>query len=224
MIRRFLFTLLCFVGVLSAYSQKYSLDANYKNMIIKDVVDACISMRDAVAANDTLALQKSADELRVIVTKEFTGLSDENESTLSIDGHLVFDYVFADSLANGIDVYYRTSEMIRSSKIKRGQNPDGSIKTKTLIVPARCSSKHSFRASGYQELAVVPESGGLVTMKIHVTNQAGLNENYDDNKHVSIGESYRARSFELPKKPISTVEVEIINCCDKDISFVIISN
>lgn len=218
--KRVLFTLICIMCTLLAQSQ----DADYNNMKIKGVIDACLSMRDAVAAQDTLALQLSADELKAIATKEFVGLNDENETTMSTNGHLVFDYAFADSLAKGIDVYQRTSEMIRNSQINRGQNPDGSIRTKTMVVQAHGSSKHMFRASGYQELAVVPEAGGLVTMKVHVTNSAGLNENYDDNRHVFLGESYRARAFDLPTKPISKVEVEVINCCDKDISFVIISN
>lgn len=218
--KRLFTTIVCLLVMMSAYSQ----DADYNNMKIKGVIDACLSMRDAVAAQDTIALQLSADQLKAIATKEFVGLNDENETTMSTNGHLVFDYAFADSLAKGIDVYQRTGEMIRNSKINRGQNPDGSIRTKTMAVQAHGSSKHMFRASGYQELAVVPEAGGLVTLKVHVTNANGLNENYDDNRHVSLGESYRARAFQLPKNPLSKVEVEVINCCDKDISFVIISN
>ncbi|MDY6437395.1 MAG: hypothetical protein SPK72_07480 [Bacteroidales bacterium] len=218
--RRLLTAFGCVLVMMSAYSQ----ESDYHGMKISDVVDACITMRDAVAAHDTISLKKSADNLRSIATKEFIGLKAETTTPTTMDGHLVFDDAFADSLANGIDVYQRTGEMIRNSNISRGQNPDGSIKTKTLLLTAKGSTKQEFRASGHQEIAVVPEAGGLVTMKIHVSNSAGLNENYDDNRHVAIGESYRARAFELPKKPISKVEVEIINCSDKDISFVIISN
>lgn len=68
------------------------------------------------------------------------------------------------------------------------------------------------------------EAGGLVTMRIHVTNSAGLNKRFDDTRDVKKGQPHRQTSFELPTDKKNTVELEVINCSKKDISFVVISN
>lgn len=86
------------------------------------------------------------------------------------------------------------------------------------------STKYSFASKGRQELAVVAEAGGLVTMKIHVTNNSGLDKRYDDIDDVKIGRPQRMTCFDLPANKRNTVELEIINCGDKDCSFVVISN
>ena len=117
-----------------------------------------------------------------------------------------------------------TEEIIKRSNELRGQNPDGSIQTKTCFVKASESATYSFRAKGYQELAVVAEAGGLVTMKIHVTNSAGLDERHDDTKDVARGRPQRRVAFDLPTDRSNFVELEVINCGKKDISFVVISN
>ena len=130
---------------------------------------------------------------------------------------------FADSIAEGKDVYGKADDMNRSTA-HRGQTSDGSILTKTCFVKAGKSTKYSFASKGHQELAVVAEAGGLVTMKIHVTNNAGLDKRFDDTKNVKKGMPQRKTSFELPTDRRNTVELEIINCGKKDCSFVVISN
>jgi len=207
-------------GALSVYAQGNASDT----LSIDGVLNACINMRDAVAINDTFALHQSADELRLFNTIDFSGLRCKDDTITSLKGHLVFDENFADSLAINSDAYLRADEILRMSEELRGQNPDGSISTKTCFVKAHGSTKYTFRAKGYQELAVVAEAGGLVTMKIHVTNSAGLNERHDDTKDVDKGRPHRKTSFELPSNRSNTVELEIFNCGDNDISFVVISN
>ena len=92
------------------------------------------------------------------------------------------------------------------------------------FVKAGKSTKYNFFSKGHQELAVVAENGGLVTMKIHVTNSAGLDVRHDDTKSVKRGLPQRKTSFELPTDRRNTVELEVVNCGNKDISFVVISN
>lgn len=191
---------------------------------IEGVVNACIRMRDAVEANDTTALHQSAEALRVLQTIYFDGLYCLDDTVASLNGHLIFDENFADSLVKDPNAYQRADEIIEKSNELRGQNPDGSIKTKTCFVKAGESTSHSFRAKGYQELAVVAEAGGLVTMKIRVTNSAGLDERHDDTKDVFRGRPQRRVAFDLPSDRSNFVELEVINCVKKDISFVVISN
>ncbi len=199
-------------------------ESNSESMEIQAVIDACIAMRDAVAEGDTAAIRQSANDLKTAGATNFNSLRCKDDSIASLRGHLVFDEAFADSLASGnTSVYDKADDMSRSTT-HRGQNPDGSILTKTCFVKAGKSTKYSFASKGHQELAVVAEAGGLVTMKVHVTNSAGLDKRFDDTKNVKKGMPQRKTSFELPTDKKNSVEIEIINCGKKDCSFVVISN
>lgn len=192
---------------------------------IQTVIDACIALRDAVATGDTVAIRQSAEELKAAKTVSFNSLRCKDESISSLDGHLVFDEAFADSLAAGnTSVYQQANDMNNRSSAYRGQTADGSYLTKTCLVKAGQSTKYTFSSKGHQELAVVAEAGGLVTMKIRVTNNAGLDRRYDDTKNVKTGLPQRKTSFDLPTNRRNVVELEIINCGNKDCSFVVISN
>lgn len=192
---------------------------------IQTVIDACIALRDAVATGDTVAIRQSAEDLKAAKTVSFNSLRCKDESISSLDGHLVFDEAFADSLAAGnTSVYQQANDMNNRSSAYRGQTADGSYLTKTCLVKAGQSTKYTFSSKGHQELAVVAEAGGLVTMKIRVTNSAGLDRRYDDTKNVKTGLPQRKTSFDLPVNRRNIVELEIINCGNKDCSFVVISN
>ena len=192
---------------------------------IQTVIDACIALRDAVATGDTVAIRQSAEDLKAVKAVSFNSLRCKDESISSLDGHLVFDEAFADSLAAGnTSVYQQANDMNNRSSAYRGQTADGSYLTKTCMVKAGQSTKYTFSSKGHQELAVVAEAGGLVTMKIRVTNNAGLDRRYDDTKNVKTGLPQRKTSFDLPTNRRNVVELEIINCGNKDCSFVVISN
>ena len=195
-----------------------------ENMGIQVVMNACIALRDAVEAGDTVAIRKSADDLRAAGTVSFVSLRCKDKSVASLDGHLVFDEAFADSLASGNTSVYSKANALHKSSAYRGQTSDGSYLTKTCMVKAGQSTKYTFSSKGHQELAVVAEAGGLVTMKIRVTNSAGLDRRYDDKKNVKTGLPQRKTSFDLPVNRMNIVELEIINCGNKDCSFVVISN
>lgn len=217
--RIIVFVLLTVFGALTSYSQEISTDS----LSIDAAFNACIAMRDAVANKDSAAIKQSANDLKAAGTTSFNSLRCKDDSIESLDGHLVFDEAFADSLAEGKDVYGKADDMNRS-KAHRGQTSDGSILTKTCFVKAGKSTKYTFASKGHQELAVVAEAGGLVTMKIHVTNSAGLDKRHDDTKSVKKGMPQRKISFELPTDRRNTVELEIVNCGKRDCSFVVISN
>ena len=193
-------------------------------MEIQAVIDACIAMRDAVAKGDTAAIRQSANDLKSAGATNFNSLRCKDDSIASLRGHLVFDEAFADSLASGNTSVYDKADDMNRSTAHRGQTSDGSYLTKTCFVRAGKSTKWTFVSKGHQELAVVAEKGGLVTMKVHVTNSAGLDRRFDDTKSVKAGLPQRTTSFELPTDRRNTVELEVLNCGKKDISFVVISN
>lgn len=215
--------LLIVLLVFSSFSA-YPQDASTDRMEIQDVIDACISMRDAVAAGDTAAIRQSAQDLRLAGATSFNSLRCMDDSIASIDGHLVFDEAFADSLAAGNVPVYDKADSMNRSRVHRGQTADGSYRTKTCCVKAGRSTIWTFSSKGHQELAVVAEAGGLVTMKIRVTNSAGLDKRFDDTKNVKTGMPQRRTSFELPTNRRNIVELEVVNCGEKDCSFVVISN
>lgn len=216
-------TALTILSVLCSFCS-YAQDVSTDNMQIQAIIDACISMRDAVAAGDTAAIRQSGQDLKASGVTSFNSLRCKDDSIASLNGHLVFDEAFADSLAAGNTSVYDKADDMNRSTAHRGQTADGSYLTKTCFVKAGKSTKWSFASKGHQELAVVAEAGGLVTMKIHVTNSAGLDQRFDDTKYVKKGMSQRKTSFELPKDRRNTVELEIVNCGAKDCSFVVISN
>lgn len=218
--KKITFIILSVVFTLDVSAQKTKAD----NMEIQAVIDACIAMRDAVTEGDTAAIRQSGKDLKAARVSNFSSLRCKDDSIVSLNGHLVFDEVFADSLASGNKSVYDHADDMNRSTAYRGQTADGSYLTKTCFVKAGKSTKWSFASTGHQELAVVAEAGGLVTMKIHVTNSAGLDFHLDDKISVKIGLPQRKTSFELPNVPSSIVELEIVNCGDKDCSFVVISN
>lgn len=190
---------------------------------IQAAYNACITFRDAAITGDTALIRPAAEGLRGAQTCDFASLRCSAGSEESLNGHLVFNVAFADSLADGRDAYGKADDLNRTSTT-RGQYDDGKVHSKTCFVRAGKSTKYTFPSRGHQELAVVAESGGLVTVKIHVTNRAGLNVRYDDTKDVHQGRPQRKAVFELPTDRTNTVELEIVNCGKKDCSFVVISN
>ena len=216
-------TTLIIFSVIYSFSA-FAQDASTDSMQIQAVIDACISMRDAVAAGDTAAIRQSAQDLKASGVTSFNSLRCKDDSIASLNGHLVFDEAFADSLAAGNTAVYDKADDMNRSTAHRGQTTDGSYLTKTCFVRAGKSTKWTFASKGHQELAVVAEAGGLVTMKIRVTNSAGLDKRFDDTKSVKVGLSQRRTSFELPNDHRNTVELEVVNCGKKDCSFVVISN
>ena len=217
--KRFTFILLfsiCTTGIFAQTEDSLSTE-------IQAVLNACINMREAVANSDYIAIKQSAEDLKRCNTTEFQSLRCKDETNYSLKGHLVFDEEFANGLAEGKNVYEKADSISRS-RTCRGQSPNGKIFTKTCFVRAGKSTKYSFASKGFQELAVVAEAGGLVTLKIHVTNNRGLDVRYDDTTNVKTGLPHRKKSFTLPSDKRNTVELEIINCGKKDCSFVVISN
>lgn len=212
-----------FVFLLSFSSFVFAQEEQLDEASINAVLKACIAMQSAVESNDSIALREAADSLKSAGTANFSGLRCKDDEMTSLDGHFVFSEEFVDSLEAGADAY-GNAERINRTSAHRGQSETGKILTKNCSVKAGMSTKYSFASRGCQELAVVAEAGGLITMKIHATNRDGLDKRFDDTVDVKKGRNYRKQVFDLPKDKRNTVELEVVNCSGKDISFVVISN
>lgn len=194
-----------------------------KMQTILNAYNACIFMRDAIANKDIDAIRRSAENFKSLNIVSFNSLRCIDDVIPPLNGHVVFNDVFAIRLANGEDVYNHADEISRSV-VHRGQTTDGPVLAKTCMVKAGNRCKYTFASKGHQEMAVIAESGGLVTMRIHVTNSKGLDVWYNDTSDVKKGQPQRMASFDLPTDCRNNVELEIFNCGKKDVSFVVLSN
>ena len=192
---------------------------------IQAAIDACLLLAESAENKDTMALRKAKEAMEKCNLSNFGLLRaqnrDENES---LEGHLIFNASFADSLANGNDAY-KNSDNINRSSVHRGQMQRGGILTITCLIKAKGKSVYTFVSSDRQELAVVAEPGGLITTRVHAVNKTkGINEWHNDTTDVTKGRSSRKTAFNLPSSPRTQVTLEITNCTSKDISVVVISN
>lgn len=87
------------------------------------------------------------------------------------------------------------------------------------------TTHYSFASKGHQEFAVLAEPDGLITLRIDITNSAGLDSiYYDEQEDVKEGRPQRIVFFDLPQDRRNNIELEVINCGQNDCNFVIISN
>lgn len=200
--------------------QQYSM---VKEMELKPVYDAVIALQNAIAAKDTFGIRMVANELQGH-TSYFSGLRNADDSnTVSSNIYYIDEKSKTDSIICTMDKNL-LSYIVEKSSIQGGRTYDNSLLTKTGFVKGGQSTKYNFSSKGHQEIAVVAEPGGLITLRILVTNKAGLYRRYDDTKDVKKGRQQRIVSFDLPTDLRNIVELEVINCTQKDISFVVISN
>lgn len=139
---------------------------------------------------------------------------------LSFNGHFVFDEVFIDSLVYGRKVYAFAQRYAERRSI-RGTSSGGTVFDRTAIVRKQSSMKFSLVTKGRQELAVVTEPGGMVTLHIYDKTHGKW---FNDTQDVKKGKPARCAVLDLPKNERTQLEIEIINVTDKDISFVILGN
>lgn len=192
---------------------------------IQSAIDACMLLARAAEAHDTISIRKAKEAMEECHIAPFGTLRklDKSEDK-SLDGHLVFNVAFADSLANGRDAY-KNADAINQKTSRRGQMDGGHILTKTILIKAKEKSEYKFLSRDRQELAVVAEPGGLVTTRVHAINaDKGIDEWHNDTIEVKKGKNSRKTAFTLPHSPSSLVVLEISNCTNQDISVVVISN
>ncbi len=209
------FALLCLILVSSL---NMTMAQSVKEIL--PVLDACNALRDAISAGTNVSLRSANNAYKKIATDEFSSLRLTEGEEISLNGHFLFDPVFVDSLIANRKAY-EFAQRYADVRAHRGVSSGGKILTKTCAVRKKSSLKYSFPSRGHQEIAVVTEPGGAITLKIYdKTNDKW----YRDTEAIREGKPYRSLAFDLPTNKVSTIEVEIINTTDRDISFVIIGN
>lgn len=190
------------------------------------VVATYINLRDAAAINDTVALKQVAEQLRRYDPSDFKTFHLAEDETMSLNGHIVFDEAFADSLSKGVDIYQQSDSLNRAigERSVEMQSPRGRLQSKTVIIKANQTASCTFVAKGVKKIAVVAEGGGRVSMTMQGLYKNKPYTQYVDTEKVKKGMPHRTGTLALREDCLSTVLMKIKNCVQKDISIVITMN
>lgn len=190
------------------------------------VVAAYINLRDAAAINDTVALRQVAEQLRRYDPSDFKTFHLVEDETMPLNGHIVFDEAFADSLSKGVDIYQQSDSLNRAigERSVGMQTPRGRLQSKTVIIKANQTASCTFVAKGVKKIAVVAEGGGRVSMTMQGLYKNKPYTQYVDTEKVKKGMPHRTGTLALREDCLSTVLMKVKNCVQKDISIVITMN
>ena len=202
--------------VLFAFLSFNSYAQEKLNKEMQDVFDACWAIRTAIATGNKTSLKSANETFRQCNTSYFSTLRPVKSSIISLNDHFVWDEIFIDSLIKGKDV-----RRFAQRYAVRGASSRNGILIKTCAVKGVGTAKFSFPSIGHQEIAVIAEPKGKITLRIHCKKSKIWHK---DDEDVNEGRDYRYHIFDIPKGVNETIELEVINCGKDDISFVIISN
>lgn len=190
------------------------------------VVAAYINLRNAAAISDTIVLKQVAEQLRRYNPSDFKTFHLAEDETMSLNGHIVFDEAFADSLSKGVDIYQQSDSLNRAigERSVGMQSPRGRLQSKTVIIKANQTASCTFVAKGVKKIAVVAEGGGRVSMTMQGLYKNKPYTQYVDTEKVKKGMPHRTGTLALREDCLSTVLMKINNCVQKDISIVITMN
>ena len=193
---------------------------------IQCAFNICVDMSNAIASGNTSGLRSANDRMKSCKTAPFNSLAILDENPLSLDGHFIFDEFFIDDLIKKREVYSFAQRYLEDRK-KRGASSSGYILVTTCAVKASSSTRLGLMARGRQELAFVTEPAGygngrgLITIRIHDRTHDIW---HNDTENVNEGMPTRSYVINLPANENTFLEIEVINCGDKDISFAVIGN
>lgn len=190
------------------------------------VVAAYINLRDAAAISDTIVLKQVAEQLRRYNPSDFKTFHLVENETMYLNGHIVFDEAFADSLSMGVDIYQQSDSLNRviGERSVGMQSPRGRLQSKTVIIKANQTASCTFVAKGVKKIAVVAEGGGRVSMTMQGLYKNKPYTQYVDTEKVKKGMPHRTGTLALREDCLSTVLMKVKNCVQKDISIVITMN
>lgn len=214
--KKIILTLVAWVVSLPMMAQHHADDAFDK------AFEACVMLREAATVNDTATIKQAAGQLRACNPADFATLHQTEDETTSLNGHLLFDGAFADSLAKGVDIYPYADvfdEMLRERGAPMAQ---GRLQTRTILIKANQTAVCTFVAKGPKQIAVVAEAGGRVSMTLQGFYKNKPYTQYVDTENVKKGMPHRKGTLALRNDCLSSVSMKIKNCVKKDISIVII--
>lgn len=189
---------------------------------MQKVFDVCWALRTAISTGNATGLKCANEDFKKCKVKDFSSLHPQDSDTISLNGHFVWDKEFVDSLIAGRDVRKFAQRYAEKLAQKGAFDSKGKrVFIKSCAVKKQGKARFTFSSSGHQELVVITEPKGKVSLRVHCKKNKKW---YNDDEAVNDGRAYRQQIFDVPEGIKETVELEVLNCGYDDISFVIISN
>ena len=207
-----LITLLLMTGALT-------LSAQNLTPTTQATFDAFVHMASAISNGSPTKLREAIMEIRKCPLDNFSSLEPKQEE-LSLDGHMVFNESFALAVLEKKDCF-RMAQKYKELQVERQVSADDVIYFWNGMVAGKSSVKYTFSAKGRQDIAVVAEPGGRLTLRIYDTTHGKW---YNDTLDVHEGRPTRVMVLPLREDEDSDLEIEIINTTLADESFVLLCN
>ncbi len=188
---------------------------------IKPVFEACKNLREAIRNGTPESLRAANKTLKSMKTQHFGSLRPSGGNSISLNGHFLFDSEFIDSLLVNRKTYTYAQRYADRSK-QRGTGKKGYIYMSTVGIKKNSTMKYTFTANGNQELGIVTEPGGAISIKVY--DKSNKKMLFRDTKDINKGQPSRSCTFTLPQGKRCLIELEISNRSNKDISLAVVGN
>ena len=135
---------------------------------MQKVFEACWALRMAISTGNTAGLKSANEDFKKCKVKDFFTLCPQESDIVSLNGHFVWDEVFVDSLIVGRNVR-EFAQKYAENRARRG--PSGSSRNRVYIkssaVKKNGKAKFTFPSSNHQELVVITEPQGKISLRVH---------------------------------------------------------
>lgn len=198
------------------------IGANAQNLKpgIQTLMDACISLRTAIAAGDIDGLRSANKTFKSVKTVNFSGFRPVQPAKFaSLKNHFIFEPEFVDSLiklGKG-KVYKYADKYATNGSAVRGTASQG-VYIKNIVLKKKSTQTYKMIGDGHMELVFVTEPKGLISVTIYDKKHKVY---YKEHEKERQGAAYRVHTFDLPQDGNAELQVSIQNVSKKDVSCVV---
>jgi hypothetical protein len=187
---------------------------------MENAVKICRNISSAFKSNNSELLKETNKLFKSAKINDFKNLRLVKGKNLSVDGHLIFDEEFIDSLIVNRKVTEFSLKFAHKRANRGTTGVNGGVRLTSRAVKKGESVIWKTTNCNIAEYALVAEPDGLFTMTIRDSKGKVLYCETTDNKK---GASVRKARIRLPKTK-TEIQIEIKNTGKEDKSFALISN
>lgn len=215
--KRVIISTFLFFVFLTGWAQSFPVGELNDNM--QRFYKGCMTLREGISSKDVITLDKAIELLdddaqnpdRIELYSLSLGCAD-TLNQCSMQGHMYYDADYAEFFKEnmGLGVYSEAAESLRG-KPSNCQIAHRAIKANSKV-------QYTVRMAGSCQMFVLAEIGGSIKAKVNFDN---------DKEFVGVSYDNGALSYlkwEMNAFPPKEVTITIENVCDKEISYVIVSN
>ncbi|MDE7381841.1 MAG: hypothetical protein K2N03_06935 [Muribaculaceae bacterium] len=164
---------------------------------MEEAVDICKSISDGFLTYDLAKIKNGNERLKKIGINDWSTLHLSKGKELNINGHLLFDEVFLDSIIKNHKHIVFAQKYLKQRGVRGvSSGRKSKIKMTTKGLPAGGAASWKASGSNSAEIALVAEPRGLLTMTIRDEKGKSLFTETVKNKK---GDSVRKIKVTLPK-------------------------